>query len=296
MLSDDAYLNIQGWMISRLGLKGVSLLIYAIIYGFSQDGESVFSGSRKYLMDWCGCSLSAVQKSLKQLKEDGLIEQTEHSLDNHEVSYRAIPYPRVKITRGLEYNLPEARVKSTRGSVTNLPEARVKSTLAYNDNNLADKLEDNLADNIVVCEDKPKRFVKPSLEEVKQYAERNGKSVVDPVRFFDYYTANGWKVGKNPMKDWKAAFRMWEGKEKAEKPASTKKNPSDVPYMQNQYSKDHMKQKESDSLRALDALLEEEEEAPIVWDGKSVLQPKEVQRLSPEDRQKYDKWSFLNEG
>ena len=253
MLSDEVFLTIQGWMISRLGLKGVSLMIYAIIYGFSQDGESVFSGSRKYLTEWCGCSLSAVQKCLKQLQEDGLIEQVEHSLDNHEVSYRAIPYPRVKSTLGLEYKLPEARVKSTRGLVQKLPEARVKSTLALNDNNIAD----NIADNIVVCEDKPKRFVKPSLEEVKQYAERNGKSVVDPVRFYDYYTANGWKVGKNPMKDWKAAFRMWEGKEKAEKLASPKKNPSDVPYMQNEYSQDHLKQKESDSLRALDDLLEE---------------------------------------
>ena len=33
---------------------------------------------------------------------------------------------------------------------------------------------------------------------------------VDPDRFVDYYTSNGWKVGKNPMKDWKAAVRTWE--------------------------------------------------------------------------------------
>lgn len=60
------------------------------------------------------------------------------------------------------------------------------------------------------CADAPRtRFQKPSLEEVKAYcAER--KNTVDPVRFLDYYEANGWRVGKNPMKDWKAAVRTWE--------------------------------------------------------------------------------------
>jgi hypothetical protein len=50
---------------------------------------------------------------------------------------------------------------------------------------------------------------KPTLEEVKDYClERKNK--VDAERFFDYYTSNGWKVGKNPMKDWKATVRNWE--------------------------------------------------------------------------------------
>ena len=55
----------------------------------------------------------------------------------------------------------------------------------------------------------PKRFTAPSFEDVKAYcAER--KNNVDAERFINYYTANGWKVGKNPMKDWKAAVRSWE--------------------------------------------------------------------------------------
>lgn len=55
----------------------------------------------------------------------------------------------------------------------------------------------------------PKRFTAPSLEDVKAYCEER-KNNVDPERFVNYYTANGWKVGKNPMKDWKAAVRSWE--------------------------------------------------------------------------------------
>jgi len=54
-----------------------------------------------------------------------------------------------------------------------------------------------------------KRFSPPTIEEVKAYcAER--KNNVDAQRFVDYYTSNGWLVGKNKMKDWRAAVRTWE--------------------------------------------------------------------------------------
>lgn len=66
------------------------------------------------------------------------------------------------------------------------------------------------------------RFLKPTLEEIREYClSRN--NYVDPERFFDYYEANGWKVGKNPMKDWRAAVRTWESREKSEAPKKTKK-------------------------------------------------------------------------
>ena len=54
-----------------------------------------------------------------------------------------------------------------------------------------------------------KRFTKPTLEEVQAYCLERGKGV-DAQKWYDYYSANGWKVGKNPMKDWKAAVRTWE--------------------------------------------------------------------------------------
>lgn len=53
------------------------------------------------------------------------------------------------------------------------------------------------------------RFVPPSLREVEAYCSerRNG---VDPQAWLDHYESNGWRVGRNPMKDWKAAVRTWE--------------------------------------------------------------------------------------
>jgi hypothetical protein len=60
-------------------------------------------------------------------------------------------------------------------------------------------------------EKKPQQnnFLKPSIEEIEAYCMER-KNAVDPIQFFDYYEANGWKVGRNSMKDWKAAVRTWE--------------------------------------------------------------------------------------
>ena len=65
-------------------------------------------------------------------------------------------------------------------------------------------------------------FVKPTMEYVRSYCLERNKGV-DPEKWFNYYSANGWKVGKNPMKDWKAAVRTWE---KNDTPTETPKRQS----------------------------------------------------------------------
>lgn len=57
--------------------------------------------------------------------------------------------------------------------------------------------------------DVSKGFKKPTIDEIKAYCQERNNSV-DPDKFYNYYASNGWKVGKNPMKDWKAAVRTWE--------------------------------------------------------------------------------------
>ncbi len=69
--------------------------------------------------------------------------------------------------------------------------------------------KDKISKDKIIDSSDRKRFTAPTKEEVMAYCkERNNR--VDPERFIDYYTANGWRVGKNPMKDWKAAVRTWE--------------------------------------------------------------------------------------
>ncbi len=58
-------------------------------------------------------------------------------------------------------------------------------------------------------DDSSKRFAPPTLEEVISYCNER-KNRVDAERFCAYYESNGWMVGKNKMKDWKAAIRTWE--------------------------------------------------------------------------------------
>lgn len=91
-VKDNNFISIQGWMRTKLNLKGNELLIYALIYGFSQDGESRFKGSRKYIANWCGCSLNTVDRTLNSLVDKGLLAKYPHIDDNGSrlVDYAAI--------------------------------------------------------------------------------------------------------------------------------------------------------------------------------------------------------------
>lgn len=73
---------------------------------------------------------------------------------------------------------------------------------------------------------KRKRFEKPSISGIEKYCiERNNN--VNAEQFFDYYESNGWKVGKNSMKDWKACVRTWE-RNGYDKPIKKKNNKQDA--------------------------------------------------------------------
>ena len=69
------YLVIQGWMRTELDLKGNDLLVYALIYGFSQTEGQAFTGSLQYMADWCGATKQGISKNLKSLINRGLIQK-----------------------------------------------------------------------------------------------------------------------------------------------------------------------------------------------------------------------------
>ncbi len=72
-MKDTNYIHIAGWMINRLGLSGSELIVFAIIYGFSQDEYSYFDGSLKYLQLSTGKGRTTVINTLKKLASKGLI-------------------------------------------------------------------------------------------------------------------------------------------------------------------------------------------------------------------------------
>lgn len=74
-----------------------------------------------------------------------------------------------------------------------------------------------------------KRFIAPTVEEVQAYCKERG-NFIDAQHFIDHYTANGWLVGKNPMKDWKAAIRTWERNSYSDKPQEKPKYDTPASY------------------------------------------------------------------
>lgn len=64
----------------------------------------------------------------------------------------------------------------------------------------------------VKVKDNNKIFIPPAVEDVRAYCTERGNSV-DPQSFVDFYESKGWMIGKNKMKDWKAAVRTWERSE-----------------------------------------------------------------------------------
>ena len=77
-----------------------------------------------------------------------------------------------------------------------------------------------------------KRFTPPTLEEVAAYCQERGNNV-NPEHFISYYESNGWKVGRNAMKDWKAAVRTWEQRDKTQaKPEPIRQAPGDESRLQ----------------------------------------------------------------
>lgn len=80
-LKDENYFLVSGWMLNKLNLKGNELCVFAIIYGFSQDGDSWYTGSRKYLADFTGASATTIDTCLTSLTKKGLIEKQEKHIN-----------------------------------------------------------------------------------------------------------------------------------------------------------------------------------------------------------------------
>ena len=104
--------------------------------------------------------------------------------------------------RNIEYR--KRKRELLEGDVSVTSRVTQSSISISNSNSLSDSSSLSTSSN-----SKTNKFIKPTIEDIKEYCiSRNNN--VDAERFIDYYESNGWKVGKNPMKDWKAAVRTWE--------------------------------------------------------------------------------------
>ena len=87
-----------------------------------------------------------------------------------------------------------------------------------------------------ICADAPRRFTKPAVEDIRAYCRERGNGI-DPQRFFDFYEAKGWRVGNQPMQDWQASIRTWEGREQGSNYAKKSAKPR---IQQHEYSDEEL--------------------------------------------------------
>lgn len=100
-------------------------------------------------------------------------------------------------------------------------------------------VSDSVSVSVSDKEIKRSRFTPPSLDDVSNYVKDKGYNI-DPEAFIDFYTSKGWKIGKDTMKDWRAAVRTWARRDN--KPKAQKDNKFNE-FEQNTYDYDELERK-----------------------------------------------------
>lgn len=92
VIKNESYLVIQSWMVTKLHLKGNSLLTYALVYGFSQDEQSSFYGTLNYVASWLCSTKEGARQTLDKLVSDALlVKEIEYRNNVRFVSYKVNP-------------------------------------------------------------------------------------------------------------------------------------------------------------------------------------------------------------
>lgn len=192
----ENFITIQGWMLLDLCLKGNELLIYAIIYGFSQVEGHLFNGGLKYLAEWTNSTKQGVMKALKSLEEKNLIARKEEVWNGiKKVEYYATKF------NGVVNKVEQGGKQSLMGGIQqSLPDIIDTNNKEQKDSNNKD----------IQSTKKPTRFERPTVEQVQAYCKERNNGI-DAQYFIDYYESRGWKLkGGNPIVDWQACVRTWE--------------------------------------------------------------------------------------
>lgn len=132
-VKDGSYITIQSFMVTELGLKGNELLVYAIIYGFSQAEGTAFTGSLQYLADWTNSTKQGIVKNLKSLIEKGLIEKVG---ENNQINYYKANRVGNKVYQSTKFTSKQSLIdQSTKFNGT------IKQSLT---NNIIDNIDNNI--------------------------------------------------------------------------------------------------------------------------------------------------------
>jgi phage replisome organizer N-terminal domain protein len=223
---------------------------YTIIYlkmllrSIMSDGKLYFDGLEDDFASELALDLDEkeenVQITIQYLLKSGLLEMC-----SDEEYY----LPDTKDSTGCE-TAAANRMRKCRAKKDKLERNNVTPMLQSGYGEIEKELEIELDSSAKSTTTKRKRFEKPTLSEIEQYCIER-KNNVNAEQFFDYYESNGWKVGKNSMKDWKAAVRTWERSE-YRKPNSKKNSKEDAINVVKELMEEYANEQFEDNNGAID--------------------------------------------
>ena len=178
-MKENTYYVVMSFMVDDLHLKGIELQLYAIIHGFSQDGENAFRGSIAYLQDWTGVARSTVFNGLASLVEKGLVEKKDIFMGNVKFcEYKTTSKKIIPPVRKQDGGSP----KIGRGVVRKQDGGSTETRPNNIDDNKDDIKEDNLPPT-------PFEITKRTLDEIAELIVPRD----DPM-FDKYLSMIGWAV------------------------------------------------------------------------------------------------------
>lgn len=220
MVKNENYLVIQGWMIAELKLKGNELLIYAIIYGFSQNNQQ-FKGSHRYLADWCNSTRQGIMKNIESLIKKKLLEKKEVYINNVKFCrYRTLD---INVEYLQDINKVDRDGKQSLQRDVNKNDKDSKQSLQ---NNKEDIIDNNLLDNIdsLLFMEKWNKLAKEcKLSLIKSFTENRKKKLSE---LLEKYTQEeiletmfkikniNFLLGRTDKSNWKITFDDFLNEEK----------------------------------------------------------------------------------
>lgn len=210
-----------------------NILLKLYLRSLKNDGKLVVNERIPYnsemLASVTGHQVGTIKQALSMFKELGLIEVLENGAIYMLDIQNFIGKGSTEADRQRVYDrrISEERKQNKLTQSRNLEEICKKSTPEIEIELEKDiEIEKEIHSSAKSTTTKRKRFEKPTLSQITQYClERNNN--VNAEQFYDYYESNGWKVGKNAMKDWKACVRTWE-RNGYDKPIKKKNNKHDA--------------------------------------------------------------------
>ena len=166
--------------------------------------------------------ISKIQKTKQTLKEHGLIDIVQRRKDgkiegwfikvSYLVSERKADEIKIKVQESNNTQNEQVENCTSSNEETNALKEKIKCLKKeiemLKNNNIGENNNTPKSENTPKTE-KKERFKAPTVEEVQEYCTERGNNI-DAQHFVDYYSARGWMLGKNHIKDWKACIRTWE--------------------------------------------------------------------------------------